>query len=106
MANYPACKELRCLLYSEYNRVCGHNLQPRVQCRPTGLMVNVLNFEHFSLSVLVVFRAGIHKMLVRTINSEEPDDTAFLRSSLFWFCAVCLGLFGRQLVFEILEHSL
>ena len=28
----------------------------------------------------------------------------FFRSSLVWVCAVCLGLFDRQLVFEILEH--
>ena len=25
---------------------------------------------------------------------------------LIWFCAVCLGLFGRQLEFKILEHLL
>ena len=27
-----------------------------------------------------------------------------LRSSLIWVCPVCLGLYGKQLVFEILEH--
>ena len=39
-------------------------------------------------------RAGIHKMLVTIAN----------RSSLIWVCTICLGLFGRQIVFEILEH--
>ena len=35
-------------------------------------------FAHVSLSVLsfVVFRAGIHKMLVRISNREDPDQTA------------------------------
>ena len=40
------------------------------------------------------FSAGIHKMLVRITNRED----------LIWVCTVCLCLFGRQLVFEILEH--
>ena len=33
------------------------------------------NFKHFSLSVLemLVFRAGIHKMLVKIANREDPD---------------------------------
>ena len=39
----------------------------------------------------------IHKIPVRIANRED-------RSSLIWVCAVCLGLFGRQLVFKILEH--
>ena len=34
-------------------------------------------------------------MLVRIANREDPDQ------SLIWDCSVCLGLFGRQLVFEI-----
>ena len=28
----------------------------------------------------------------------------FFRSSLTWVCSVCLSLFGRQIVFEILEY--
>ena len=51
-------------------------------------------------------------MLVRIINREDPDQTVsseavFFKSSLIWVCLfvpVCLGLFGRQLVFKILEH--
>ena len=39
---------------------------------------------------MLVFRAVIHKMLVRIANREDPDQTAF----------------GRQLVYEILEHIL
>ena len=43
---------------------------------------------------------------MRIANREDPDQTAsaeavFCRSSLIWVCAVCLGLFGRELVFEI-----
>ena len=40
---------------------------------------------------MLVFRAEIHKILVRTTNREDPD--------LIWFCTVCLGHFGRQIVF-------
>ena len=35
-------------------------------------------------------------MLVRIANREVPD--------LIWVCPVCLGIFGRQLVFKMLEH--
>ena len=69
------------------------------------------HFEQVSLSVLkmLVFRAGTHKMLVKIANREEPDQTASSEARLLIFrnsliCTVCLGLFGRQLVFEILEH--
>ena len=37
-------------------------------------------------------------MLVGIANREYPDQTA---SSVF---VVCLGIFGRKLVFEIVEH--
>ena len=60
-------------------------------------MANVLKFlTLFSFlfsNKMLVFRAGNHKMLVRIANRKDPDQTA-----------VCLGLFSRQLVFEILEH--
>ena len=42
-------------------------------------MVNVLKFWTFSLSVVkktLVFRAGIHKKLVRIANEANPDQTA------------------------------
>ena len=48
---------------------------------------------------MLVARDIIHKMLVRVANREDPDQT-----SLIWVCTVCLGLFGRQLKFKILEH--
>ena len=38
-------------------------------------------------------------MLVSIANREDPDQTAL-------GLPVCQGLFGRQLVFEILEHLL
>ena len=37
-------------------------------------------------------------------KQRRPWSDCFLRSSLIWVCTVCLGLFGRQLVFKILEH--
>ena len=48
---------------------------------------------------MLVIRAGIHKMHVKRSD-------CFLRSSLIWVCTVCIGLFGWQPVFEILEHLL
>ena len=53
-----------------------------------------------SLSVLkmLFFRTESHKMLVRIANREDPDQTAI------WVCTVCPCLFGRQLVFKILEQ--
>ena len=45
-------------------------------------MVNILNLEHFSLSVLkmLVISAGIHKMHARIGNREDPDQTASLEA--------------------------
>ena len=39
-------------------------------------------------------------------NSKQGRSWSgcFFRSSLIWVYSVCLGLFGRQLVFRILEH--
>ena len=48
---------------------------------------------------MLVIRTGFHKMLVRIANRQDPDQTASV-----WDCVVCLGVFGRQLVFKISEH--
>ena len=40
-------------------------------------------------------------MLVTIASREDPDQTASEEARLIWICTVCLGLFGRQLVFEI-----
>ena len=53
---------------------------------------------------MVAFRAEINKMLVRIANREDPDLTAFHQKQSDQVCAVCLGLFGRGLVFDILEQ--
>ena len=50
-------------------------------------------------------------MLVWIANWEEPDQTASLEAvseeaDRSGPAPVCLGLFGRQLVFKILEHLL
>ena len=52
----------------------------------------------------MVNRTEIHKMDVRITNSKDPYQTASLEA--VWLCTVCLGLFVRQLTFEILEHLL
>ena len=68
---------------------------------------NVLNtfFLLFSNKMLVV-RAGIHKMLVRTSKQGRPWSDCFFRSSLIWVCTDCLGIFGRQLVSNFLQNLL
>ena len=49
---------------------------------------------------MLVLRAGIHKMLVRIANREDPDQTAE-QSDLG---LPCLSRhFGRKILFEILE---
>ena len=50
--------------------------------------VNVIKFEGFTISVLVI-RGGIHKMLFRLAKKQSD---------------LGLGHFGRQLVSEILGH--
>ena len=68
-------------------------------------MVNVLSVKHFLFlfsNKMLVFRAGIHKMLVRIANSQD----CFFRIKLIWLSPFCLDLFGRQLVFKILERLL
>ena len=67
------------------------------------LLVNVLKFRTLIilfLTKMLVIRAGIHRMPVRIANREGPDQTA----SSEGVSPVCLGLFGRKLVFKILEH--
>ena len=53
-------------------------------------------------------KGNLGKHQLTHINSKQgrPWSDCFLRSSLIWVCTVCLGLFGRQLAFEILEHLL
>ena len=41
-----------------------------------------------------------------SIQGRSWSDCFWIRSSLIWVCPVCLGLFGRQLVFLFLEHLL
>ena len=48
----------------------------------------------------VIFKC---KLLVRTANREDPDQTASSKA-LILVCTVYLGHFGRQVVFEILEN--
>ena len=59
-------------------------------------LIIALYFEFETVLKFVILepRAGIHKMLVRIANRI-----------LIWICTVCLVLFGRQLVFEMLEVS-
>ena len=45
---------------------------------------------------MLAVKAGIHKMLVRIANMEEPDKQSELG-------LLCLGLFSRQQVFKIIE---
>ena len=48
---------------------------------------------------MLVFGAGIYKMIALMATGRT-----LIKSSLVWVYAVCLGHFGRHLVFEILEH--
>ena len=56
--------------------------------------------QHFSPSTYIVGYQGWNS----EYQTENPRSDCFFRSSLIWVCTVCQGLFGRQLVFKILEH--
>ena len=60
--------------------------------------VNVQNYEFFTFCSpkKLVIRAGIHKIIVRIANREDTDQIAP--------SDVCLCIFGKQLVFTIIEH--
>ena len=73
------------------------------------------HFEHFTLSVTVVNRAGIHKMLVRIANREDPDQIAsseVIPSEAVWSgCALFVKDFWQatsvwnfELLFQKLAH--
>ena len=49
----------------------------------------------------LVYRAGIHNILVNITNREDPVQTDSLEMVLSWVGTVLLGLFDRQVVFEI-----
>ena len=53
---------------------------------------NIWNTFRFS-NKMMVFKAGIHKILVRIANGVDPDQTASEKSSLIWVCTVCPGIF-------------
>ena len=36
----------------------------------------ISNTFHFVLHIMLVYRAGTHKMLVKIANREDPDQTA------------------------------
>ena len=60
-------------------------------------MTNVLKFLFLFATKMLVIKGVIHKMLIRKANREDPDQTASSE-----VCTVCLSLFGRHIVFEIL----
>ena len=43
-------------------------------------------------------------MLVRIANREDPDQTASSEAVWSGSAPFCLGILGRQLVLQILEH--
>ena len=51
--------------------------------------------------IMFVFRTGIHKMVVRIANREDPDQTASDCSGSALFVE---AIFGGHLVFQILAH--
>ena len=71
-------------------------------CSRKQYTVNVLKFWTLFLfdlfsNKMLIFRAGIHKMLVRIANREDLDQTTSLEALLIWVCTVCLGVFNMQL---------
>ena len=50
--------------------------------------------------------AGIHKQLVRIANREDPDQTASSEAVWSGSALFAYTIFGRQLVFQILDDLL
>ena len=70
-------------------------------------MVNVLKFQTlFSFYSMKNngFRGLNSQNACQNSKQGRPWSDYFWRSSLFWVCPLCLGCFGRHLVFKILEH--
>ena len=49
--------------------------------RGTGKYSKISNMVPFQISIkMLIFRAGIYKLLVRITNREDPDQTASLEA--------------------------
>ena len=77
-----------------------------VSLLPDSKYSKILNTILFLFSYkMLVIRSGIHKMLARVANRKDHDQMVSQKQSDLGLH--CLSwLFGRQIVFEILEHLL
>ena len=69
--------------------------------------MNVPKFQtFFSFCSLINCRLSGLELTKCMSESQHgrPWSHRFFRSSNIWVCPVCLGFFGRHLLFEILEH--
>ena len=61
-------------------KIEDNSVQFQLVISEIGITVNVLKFQHFFLLLfsnkMLVIKGRIHKMLVRTANREDPDQTA------------------------------
>ena len=71
----------------EFVEPSSHTFRSPIPVEVNRFLKIFKNLKHFSLYVLkykmLVFSTGIHKMLVRIINMEDPDQTA--SSEAVWF---------------------
>ena len=63
-------------------------------------------FFFLFVNEMLVLRTGTHEMLVRIANREGPDQTASLEAVRSVPALFVPAFFGRQLMFETLEHFL
>ena len=84
------------------------NLQLRVISRSTVNVLKLQTLLSFFSQTNVSYQGWNSQNACQNSTQRRPRSNCFFRSSLFWVCTVCecLGLFGRQLVLEILEHLL
>ena len=70
-----------------------------------GKCSKILNNFHSLLSKKIwVIRAGIYKMLIRTANGEDPDQSASSEAVWSESALFCQRLLDWQVVFKILDH--
>ena len=69
-----------CLLHAKEEQI----LEIEIEIREYSKCSKFSNFFRFLFSNMLVFRAGIHKMLARIANSEDPDKSASSEARAFF----------------------
>ena len=99
---------LKCSVSSYWNKMSQYSMSLLTLCEPHmkfwyGKCSKISSTFLFLFSNINFGFQGWHSQnACQNSKQGRSRSDCFFRRSLIWVCAVCLGLFGRQLVFEIL----